>query len=66
MRRRRCPQNAYVLAGGEILAQQQRLADGTTRLMWQHMNPITGNALTTSGDAEYEGVYTKVTDPAGS
>jgi YD repeat-containing protein len=40
-------QSAYVFAGREIVAQQQRFLDGSTQLIWQHVNPITGDGLST-------------------
>jgi len=56
-------QNAYVFAGGEILVQQQRLGDGTTRLMWQHLNPLTGDGLNT--DAQGVALGRTTVDPMG-
>jgi YD repeat-containing protein len=43
-------QKAYVFAGRSLLAQQQRNGDGTTRLMWQHINPLTGDGLDTDSN----------------
>lgn len=56
-------QNAYVFAGGEILAQQQRMGDGTTRLMWQYLNPLTGDGLNT--DSQGLALDRTTVDPMG-
>jgi len=56
-------QNGYVFAGNELIAQQQRLYDGTTRLLWQHVNPITGDGLTT--DAQGVALERTNVDPMG-
>jgi hypothetical protein len=56
-------QNAYVFAGGEILAQQQRTGEGATRLMWQHLNPLTGDGLNT--DSQGVALSRTTVDPMG-
>ncbi|MGH9969217.1 MAG: hypothetical protein ACREBG_15650 [Pyrinomonadaceae bacterium] len=56
-------QKAYVFAGGELLAEQQRLLDGTTRLLWQHINPLTGDGLNT--DVQGMSFARATLDPTG-
>lgn len=40
-------QSAYVFAGTQLIAQSRKQVDGSERLMWQHINPVTGDGLTT-------------------
>ncbi|HXT64154.1 MAG TPA: hypothetical protein VN696_14040 [Pyrinomonadaceae bacterium] len=56
-------QNGYVYAGKQLLVQQQRIYDGSTRTMWQHVNPIIGDGLSTDA----QGVVLERTnvDPRG-
>ncbi len=56
-------QKAYIFAGGELLAEQERLFDGTTRLLWQHINPVTGDGLNT--DAQGISIARATLDPMG-
>ncbi len=56
-------QNGYVFAGNELIAQQQRIYDGTTRVLWQHVNPVTGDGLST--DAQGVALERTNIDPMG-
>ncbi|HEY3102465.1 MAG TPA: hypothetical protein VGJ69_02665, partial [Pyrinomonadaceae bacterium] len=56
-------QKAYVFAGRDIIAEGQRLYDGTTRTVWQHANPVTGDGLNT--DAQGVALERTNTDPMG-
>ncbi len=61
-------QKAYVYAGGELLAQQERIIDpitggSTTRLFWQHNNPLNGDGLITDFQGTNLGRIT--VDPTG-
>jgi hypothetical protein len=56
-------QKAYVFAGHDIIAESQRQYDGTNRLAWQLVNPITGDGL--SIDAQRIALQRTNVDPMG-
>ncbi len=53
--------NEYVFAGRDVLAQQRRLSDTQSQMLWQHLNPVTGDGLRT--DSQGLAIYRTTIDP---
>lgn len=56
-------QSANVFAGSQMILRARRQSDGSDRLMWQHINPITSDGLTT--DTQGAVIDRGTVDPMG-